>query len=370
MADSSLIYMALQRLPELGPKREARLFQHFTNLESLFSAGPTAWRAQGLPAATVMALQELGLKQERSAWVEQVKADHQRCCEQGWHLITLESADYPPMLRQIHLAPPLLYAWGDHDVLQLEQVAMVGSRKASGGGVRTAQLLARELAGAGVCVTSGLALGIDSASHHAALEAGGKTIAVLGSGLANLYPRRNQALASAIAAQGCVVSEFWPDAPPRPEHFPQRNRIISGLCDAVIVVEAAERSGSLITARYAIEQNRSVFALPGSINNPLSKGCNTLIQQGAQLLNSAEELLAELNVASSICRSATRVPAASEPPVERLAEVLYQVDFEDTPIDTIISASGQTPQAVLAALSELVLLGRVEQSAGGFCRLK
>ncbi len=248
----------------------------------------------------------------------------------------------------------------------------MGSRKASRAGLETAQRFATSLADSGLVVCSGLALGIDSASHKAALEAGQSTVAVLGSGLARLYPRRNAGLAAAIAENGCVISEFPPSTSPQAGNFPQRNRIISGLSHATVVIEAAKRSGSLITARYALEQNREVYAVPGSINNAGSSGCNELIKNGARLLNHPADILETLQ-----CQLSGEQPqqlSDFEPEQQaialRLAAVLHQIPFEPTEIDTLIQHTGLSAADVSAALLELQLCGRIEQCAGRYQRIR
>ena len=202
---------------------------------------------------------------------------------------------YPPLLAQLEDAPPLLFVAGDPSILERPQLAMVGSRRASRPGLDTAGAFSRSLARAGFVITSGLALGVDGAAHQAALDVGGRTVGVLGTGLENFYPQRHRALARAMIDQGsAVVSEFPLDTPARAEHFPRRNRIISGLALGVLVVEASVASGSLITARLAAEQGREVYAIPGSIHHPGARGCHQLIRDGAVLVESVQHILETL----------------------------------------------------------------------------
>ncbi len=211
------------------------------------------------------------------------------------HLLGWEDPDFPSLLREIPGAPAALFVVGDASLLWMPQVAMVGSRSASANGIATTRRFSRALAQAGFTVTSGMADGIDAAAHEAALDAGCPTVAVLGTGPDLVYPRKHQALAARIAERGALVSEFPPGTPGKAEHFPRRNRIISGLALGTLVVEAGLKSGSLITARYASEQGREVFAIPGSINNPLARGCHQLIRDGARLTETAEEIIGELS---------------------------------------------------------------------------
>ncbi len=366
------LYMALQHLPELGPVREARLFKHFASLEQLLSAEQADWQAARLHADTQAGLQDLIRCGEQSLCFRQAQTDFALCRQSGWSVVTQEDEDYPPLLSEISLPPPLLYVWGNKKTLKRAQVALVGSRKASKTGLDTAQRFASQLAASGLVVCSGMALGIDSASHKAALNAGQPTVAVLGSGLGNLYPRRNLSLAQEIAQNGCVISEFPPSTPPQAGNFPQRNRIISGLSHATIVIEAAKRSGSLITARYALEQNREVYAVPGSINNAGSSGCNELIKNGARLLNHPADVLDALQ-----CQLSGQQPAQLaefEPEQQavalRLATVLHQIQYEPTSVDTVIQHTGLAAPEVSAALLELQLCGRIEQSAGCYQRIR
>lgn len=282
------------------------------------------------------------------------------------HLLLLDDARYPPHLKQIHDPPPLVFAYGDPEVLAKPQVAMVGSRNPSPPGERTAFEFAEALSRAGLAVTSGLALGIDAASHRGALAAGGTTIAVAGTGPDRVYPARHRDLAHQIVGKGAVISEFPPGTPVLRGNFPRRNRIISGLSLGVLVVEAAAQSGSLITARLALEQGREVFAIPGSIHNPLAKGCNALIRQGAKLVETVADILEELGGGWT---NAAPVAERQEDGLTLSADhlrLLKWVAYEPTSVDTLVAASGETPEAVASMLLLLELEGRVASSAGGF----
>lgn len=286
----------------------------------------------------------------------------------GNHLVALDDPRYPDLLRQIPDPPPVLYVHGDPELLGNLQLAIVGSRNPSRGGLENARAFASHLAGAGLTITSGLALGIDAEAHRGALAAGGTTIAVTGTGLDRVYPARHHDLAHAIAEHGALVSEFPPGTPPRPAHFPQRNRIISGLALGTLVVEAARRSGSLVTARHALEQGREVFAIPGSIHNPLARGCHALIRQGAKLVETAEDILEELGAlaGAAVPEHATRTspepPASLDPEYQRLLDAL---GHDPVSIDDLVRRSGLTAESVSSMLLILELQGYVAPEAGG-----
>jgi DNA processing protein len=281
------------------------------------------------------------------------------------------------LLREIADPPPLLFCRGETAHLSWPQVAMVGSRRPSRNGTDTAREFAGELARQGLAVTSGLALGIDAAAHQAAVEANGITIAVLGSGLCELYPAAHLGLAeSIVAADGVLVSEFLPGTPPRQYHFPRRNRLISGLSLGVLVVEAAVQSGTLITARQALEQNREVWAIPGSIHNPQVKGCHALIRDGARLVDEPaqvlEDLAPRLGQAMAGSGYAAPVPASPLPdwPLdERAAQVLAVLGWRIQSFDALVEQSGYDAATVAGLLTELELAGRISTVAGGYEQL-
>lgn len=283
--------------------------------------------------------------------------------------------DYPPLLAEIRDAPPVLFVRGSVAALASPQLAMVGSRNPTAAGRSTAREFARWFAEAGLTITSGLALGIDAASHAGALAGGGLTIAVCGTGLDRVYPPEHAALAERIAASGAVVSEFPPRTLPLKHHFPRRNRLISGLAHGVLVVEAARGSGSLGTARHAGEQGREVFAIPGSIHSPLSRGCHKLIREGAKLVEEAADVLAELGislVSQSLAR-AVRPPERPSPAGDELDKdykiLLDALGFEPAGIDSLVERTGLPSESVASMLLILELEGRVEPRPGGrYCR--
>jgi len=327
----------------------------------------TALRALGLAERAIAALRApdaAGLASDEH-WL---RGPHRR-------LLTWGSPDYPALLAAIPDPPLVLFVEGDPAALSLPQLAMVGSRNPTPLGRETAEHFARHLAAAGLAITSGLALGIDAASHRGALSAPGHTIAVLGNGLDRIYPRENHALAAAIAASGALVSDLPTGAPPLKQHFPRRNRIISGLSVGTLVVEAALRSGSLITARFALEQGREVFAIPGSIHAPTSRGCHRLIRQGAALVESADDVVSELAALLGGLRpaDASEAPDAQEVSTPRLDKdyeiLLDALGFVPADIDTLAARTGFAAGEVASMLLILELDGRVAQQPGGaYCR--
>lgn len=338
-----------------------------TDAESLARESPCQLERLGVNPAAIQALKspdENALDRDLR-WLEGANR----------RLVTWGSAEYPQLLSGIPDPPLVLFVEGDAALMSLPQLAMVGSRSPSAIGRDTATLFARDLAGAGLAITSGLALGIDAACHHGALQAGGQTLAVLGCGLDTIYPRENIELSIQIAAAGALVSELPTGSPPLRPHFPRRNRIISGLSVGTLVVEAALRSGSLITARLAGEQGREVFAVPGSIHSPLSRGCHRLIRQGAKLVECVDDVVSELGaLLGSLGATRHKIPPQAalsrRPALDKDYEILLDaVGFEAASIETLIARTGFKPNAIASMLLILELDGWVEQQHGGtFCR--
>lgn len=276
------------------------------------------------------------------------------------HLVTLGDADYPPLLLQTADPPPLLYVKGRRELLLRPALAIVGSRNATVQGAANAEDFARALSDAGITIVSGLALGIDAAAHRGALAGGSSSIAIVGTGLDVVYPARNRDLAHELAARGALISEFPLGTPALGSNFPQRNRLISGMSLGCLVVEAALQSGSLITARFANEQGREVFALPGSIHSPLAKGCHALIKQGAKLVDSANDILEELNL------RAHAAPVRGAPQLEAdAARVLNLLGYDPTGLDAVCARSQLAAEEVSAVLLRLELDGLIESLPGG-----
>jgi DNA processing protein len=279
----------------------------------------------------------------------------------GHAIVTLADETYPRALLEITDPPPLLYAHGRVELLARPALAVVGSRNATQQGEANAEALSRALSAAGFTIVSGLALGIDAAAHRGGLAGAGSTIAVLGTGIDILYPNRNAALAAELAERGLLISEFALGTAPAAHNFPRRNRLISGLARGCLVVEAALASGSLITARAAAEQGREVFAIPGSIHSPLAKGCHALIKSGAKLVESAEDVLAELSgFRPSGSASTTReLPAAAD------GSLLSHMGHDPVDVDSLCSRAGLSAEQVSSELLRLELDGRVAALPGG-----
>jgi len=279
----------------------------------------------------------------------------------GNKIITLADETYPRQLLEISDPPPVLYVRGNEVLLSGPSIAIVGSRNATPQGLANAEQFAAALSNSGLTIVSGLALGIDAAAHRGGLAGIGSTIAVIGTGADSIYPRGNTALAAAIASQGTLVSEFPLGTPPLAANFPKRNRLIAGLSKGVLVIEAALASGSLITARFAAEQGREVFAIPGSIHSTVSKGCHALIKQGAKLVEAATDVTAELQGIP-----ATRIPR-TKPQISRFDnDLLQHLGYDPCDIGTLAVRSGLTPEAVSAMLLELELEGKIGGLPGGF----
>lgn len=343
--------LRLHRLPEVGPKRFQKLIAAFGSASAALSAPASAWHSLGLPGASAEARRDPSVRAGASAamaWLERP----------GQHLLMWDDPGYPALLAEIFDPPPLLFVAGNPSILDRPQLAMVGSRRASRPGLDTAAAFARSLAGAGFGITSGLALGIDGAAHQGALEVGGVTIGVLGTGLEKLYPQRHRHLAARMLEQGgAVVSEFPLDAGPQPRNFPRRNRIISGLSLGVLVVEASVASGSLITARLAAEQGREVYAIPGSIHHPGARGCHQLIRDGAVLVETVEHILEALGGWQASAAPPARPSASAHP----LLALLHAAPHTS---EALALAMDRPLPEVLAQLTELELEGRIACEAG------
>ena len=357
-------WLALSRLPGLGAARLAELAVRAP-------AWPHGWLAL-LPREAATALRLWLDHPARSPLGDDIaRAEAWLAAAPGRHLLHPGHPRWPALLAEIPDPPPLLWAWGDLAALAPPRLAMVGARRATREGLTNAAAFARELAGRGWCVVSGMALGIDAAAQQAALDAGGASVAVLGCGVDVVYPPRHHRLHARLRAPGgLLVSEHPPGTPARAAFFPRRNRIVTGLAFGVLVVEAAERSGSLVSARLAGEQGREVFALPGSIHNPQALGCLRLIRDGAALVRDVDDIVSEL----AQWLPASRVPA---PPDQAPAEdegasgdpLLRWLSGQPTPVDTLVGLSGLGIAECQRRLLELELEGRVAQVAGGWVRL-
>lgn len=338
MTDKALLaWCSLWRAPGLGIKGYLKLLEIFESPEVFFALSDAEVR-QRLPDVAA------------DKWRGWREAEGSGEADMAWlaqgeerHILTFHDPLYPELLRQIADPPPLLFVHGQIGALSAAQIAIVGSRNATVPALQTARAFAGELAKHGWVVTSGMALGADGAAHEGALDAGGLTVAVVGTGLDRVYPARHKALAHRIVAQGAMVSEFPIGTGVRGNHFPRRNRIISGLATGVLVVEASTQSGSLITARMALDQGREVFAIPGSIHHPLAKGCHQLIKQGAKLTESIADMLEELPAVQGVAAVQDAENTAETAQTAAAAEV-------DTPTQAVLDALGFAP----ASLDDLV----------------
>ena len=356
--DNLAFLLACNHIPNFGPRSLARCLKIWPNLVDLFQASTAQLTAIGFSESVITAITQFDFKliEADLAWM---KVPNQ-------HIITLGSPEYPVLLAEIPDPPLILYAKGQLDCLNQPILGIVGTRNPSVSGAETAWRLAYELAQAGLTIVSGLALGIDTQAHQGCLVAQGKTVAVMGTGMNVVYPRQNRKLAEQIAESGLILTEFPLDSPPIAQHFPQRNRIISGLSKAILVVEAAVRSGSLITARYAMEQNRDVLAIPGSIYHAQAKGCHRLLQQGACLVTNTQDVLAEMNLSET-----HRIKNISIfPKICENTRLLEHIGFELTTIDQMIERSGFSIDEVLCKLVELDLQGWIQGVPGGYMRCR
>jgi DNA processing protein len=355
-------WLELWHVSGIGPANFSLLIHHFGSPRKVFLASRTELRTTGLSEHSVKGILE---RNQHS-----IDPDLQWAQHPEHHILTLNDSRYPPRLREIANPPPLLYVHGNPAYLSSPQLAMVGSRHPTPGGLENAKTFAGYLATIGLTVSSGLALGIDAASHEGALDNEGISIAVAATGLDKIYPATHRNLARRIVNQGAIVSEFPIGTPARAVHFPRRNRIISGLSLGILVVEATRRSGSLITARCAVEQGREVFAVPGSIHNPMARGCHQLIKQGAKLVESAGDILEELNSLLDF----NTISCLDNPPqkpysVPRLdpeyVNLLDCLGYDPIPMDVIIDRSGLTAEEVSSMLLILELEGYVACASGG-----
>jgi DNA processing protein len=355
-ADETAAWIQLTLIPGLGEESLRKLLGEFGSPEDIFAASTAALaRVVKTPVASAIAK---GIDDSAVApalrWL----------ALDNHHLVTLGDAHYPAQLLNIADPPPLMYAVGRLELLSAPSVAMVGSRNASPGGIDNAQNFARALSEAGLTIVSGLALGIDAAAHRGALQGQASSIAVIGTGMDIMYPKRNLALARQIAKEGLILSEFALGTPALAANFPRRNRIISALAKGTLVVEASPSSGSLITARLSAEQGREVFAIPGSIHSPFSRGCHALIKQGAKLVESAQDVLEELawSVAAPTTRNAGATSAATS---AEHAGLLEHMGFDPVSVDELHQRLGVGADALAAALLQLELEGRVSTLPGG-----
>jgi DNA processing protein len=354
--------IVLNMLPTIGPVRLRRLLEVFSEPQQVLTARRNDLRqVEGIGNEVA---------DQISKWetIVDLDAELKRIREFGAKVITQQSASYPKSLREIHSPPIVLYVWGELQERDNHGIGIIGARRTTHYGTDSAKKLAYQLAYAGLTVVSGLARGIDTAAHQGALAAKGRTIAVIGSGLSKLYPPENQALAEKIrSGHGAVVSEFSMEIEPDRQTFPMRNRIISGWSHGILVVEAGLNSGALITAAQALEQGRSVYAVPGHINAPSAMGSNRLIQQGAKLVMDASDILDDLQILLPKAKALPQAAARELPPLSDEEQRVYDsIDAAETAIDKIASRSGLASASVSSALLRLELKRLVKQLPGKY----
>lgn len=363
--EEELYWLAMILVPGVGARTWNQLLERFGAPGALFRASPSELEAAGLSRAAAQSV-------AGGCTFEQAATQQQKMLAVGARLVVLNDPAYPPRLRSIFDPPPVLFARGRIELLDSVIVSVVGTRRPTAYGTAAAARLSYDLAAAGLTVASGMARGIDTAAHQAALEAGGNTVAVFGCGVDQVYPAENRQLAERIAEKGLLVSEFPMSTPAYPQNFPVRNRIVSGISAGVLVVEGARYSGSTITARLAVEQGRELFAVPGNITSKMSWTPNLLIKQGAKLVQQAEDVLAELPLADRLrLKRAEKAPPQRqtlepeiESPVARAVLKRLRVD-QPAPIDVLLEQLPQfSSSELIAALFELELLGLVRQLAG------
>jgi DNA processing protein len=348
-------WLRLTLTPGLGPAAQRQLLAAFGLPECIYAAGFSAIAAVvGAPLAGKL------LDHDAAAAVDLAL---EWLTQPGNAILTLGDAAYPASLLEIPDPPVVLYVKGDVTLLSQPSIAVVGARSATPQGEANAEAFATELSAAGLTIVSGLALGIDGAAHRGGLSGPGRTVAVIGTGADRIYPARNAELARRIAERGAIISEFALGIGPLAHNFPRRNRLIAGLASGVLVVEAAVKSGSLITARLATECGREVFAIPGSIHSPLARGCHRLIRDGAKLVESAADILEELRLSPPEAASAGDLAPVEGSPEE--VRVLEAAGYDPVDVDTLVHRTSLTPEALYAILLTLELEGRVSRLPGG-----
>ena len=364
-------WIALNMIRGIGPRTANQLIDRFGTPAQVFAASRLSLEKEGIKPETIQELHD-------SEILEKANAEIERLEQLGAIVITLEDEDYPPLLREIYDPPIALYIRGDLKKVSARPcLAVVGSRRCSTYGINAAQSLSRDLAQNGLTIVSGLARGIDAAAHRGALETGGLTIAVVGTGLEMTYPKEHKKLEEEIAASGAVVSEFPLGTPPLPQNFPYRNRVLSGLCFGVLIVEAAEHSGSLITARLANEQGREVFAVPGNITSQTSFGTNFLIKDGAKLVQHWRDVAEELprDVREGILGVDRPKRGVTQSNVQPMFETVALSDHErklldlltaDAPshVDQLLISSGMNSSDLMTALLGLEMKDRIRELPG------
>lgn len=362
-------WISLWRVPGVGSVTFKKLLDKFDTPANVFATTASSLKQAGFSEKLVSSIKEnqsTNCAKDDIDWINSAE---------NHHLITIHCSEYPALLKQISNPPPLLYVHGKLSLLNDPQIAIIGSRNPTQGGLSNTYEFSKFLGSSGLCITSGLALGIDGAAHQGALDVNSPTIAVIATGVDRVYPARHRKLAHKIVETGAIISEFPIGTQPKAENFPRRNRIISGLSQGTLVIEAAKKSGSLITARLASEQNREVFAIPGSIHNPLSKGCHQLIREGAKLVETAQDILEEMSkvidmntVVINSKSNDTEPETIDSSPLEEGGEqsdLLEKMAYDPISIDELVIRTGQSPESIAAMLLILELQNKVSSNGGG-----
>lgn len=373
MTDAALdSWLCMARLKGVGPQASNRILEAYGDPDRYLAASEADRVRRGLPKAAVTA------PRDRAAVADGIAADRRWAEAADCHIITRDDPRYPPALARIGDPPPVLFVRGDADVLVEPQIAVVGARHASESGRRTAEAFAAHLTAAGLTITSGLALGIDTAAHEGALAVGGATVAVMATGPDRVYPRENHPLAHSIGQHGAIVTEMPVGTPVTRGLFPRRNRLIAGLSVGTVVIEAGRNSGALGTAYRAIDSDREVMAVPGSIHNPVAKGCHVLIRAGARLVESADQVIEEIRAAVEGFTPQTPAPMAggnddTDHPKsdwaaldEEEIAVLEAMGHDPIAFETLLRRASLTPDILSSILLKLELSGDIAPSSGGY----
>ncbi|MBF7074677.1 DNA-protecting protein DprA [Glaciecola sp. MH2013] len=377
-------WLALTAIPKIGIAGLLSTARHFkTNIAALGDISGSSLQAYGWTDEQIACLSEQNpFTQKAYNWLHDIDTSSlsETSDAQGRFIISYDCLEYPPLLREISQPPILLFADGNINLLAEQQLAVVGTRHPSAGGINAINTIVAELVRtSNIVITSGLALGIDAQCHQTCLSNSGKTIGVLGCGIDRIYPQRHKSLYAKVQRSGLLLSEFPPSVLPSPKHFPRRNRIISGMSCGTLVAEAKIKSGSLVTAKYASEQNREVFAMPSHIHNSQAKGCHWLIKQGAKLAECAQDILDELpiNQKQSLAMAplldtvSTDLKESVDAMISEAADpILQAIDYDLTSIDDIAKRSGECIPNLLTKLLEYELRGIVASTSGGYLKLR
>lgn len=363
-------WVSLLRVPGVGPKTFQKLLDAFNSPPEVFSSSSQSLKQAGFSEKIISAINDAEntiSSLEDIKWLESADSHY---------IITIHCPEYPALLKQISNPPPLLFVQGNLSILNDPQLAIVGSRNPTQGGLSNTHEFAKYLSRSGLCITSGLALGVDGAAHQGAIDTNSPTIAVIATGVDRVYPARHRELAHQIVIHGAIISEFPIGTQARPENFPRRNRIISGIAHGTLVIEAAKRSGSLITAKLSSEQNREVFAIPGSIHNPLARGCHQLIKEGAKLVETAQDILEEMasiidvnslhnDTDQTLSETETTADITVADDSLEHQNLLDKMGYDPVSIDELVIRTEQDPASIAATLLILELQNKVSSNGGG-----